>query len=67
MTFLKDDPRPCETLNKLALDHFELVWATLVRQRSPNAFKMGCFGIENWVKKGVFPKLILGHLGCSNG
>ena len=63
MTFLKNDPRPCATLKQVFLDRFELVVAQ-------NALKRACFGTKNGSKMGqrrIFPKLILDHLGCTNG
>ena len=70
MTFLKNDPRPCATLKQVFLDHFELVVPILVLRKSPNALKKGCFGTRNGSRMGqkrVFPKIILDHLGCTNG
>ena len=70
MTFVKKDPRPCVMLKQVFLDCFELVVAHLVLQKSQNALKMGCFGTKNGSKMGqkrIFPKLILDHLGCTNG
>ena len=70
MTFRKNDPRPCATLKQVFLDCFELVVAIWVLQKSQNALKMGCFGTKNGSKMGqkhIFPKLIVDHLGCTNG
>ena len=52
MTFLKNDPRPCATLKKVYLDHFELVVAHFGPPKTQNALKMGCFGTKKWVKNG---------------
>ena len=70
MTFLKNDPRPCATLKQVFLDRFELVVAHFGSLKSQNALKLGCFGTKNGSKMGqkhIFPKLILDHLGCTNG
>ena len=70
MTFLKNDPRPCVMLKQVFLDCFELVVAHFVLRKSQNALKMRCFGTKNGSKMGqnrIFPKLILDHLGCTNG
>ena len=71
MTFLKNDPRPCVMLKQVFLDCFELgVGPILVLRKSQNALKMRCFGTKNGSKMGqkrIFPKLILDHLGCTNG
>ena len=67
MTFLKNDPRPCATLKQVFLHWW---WPILVLRKSQNAFKMGCFGTKSGSKMGqktLFPKLILDHLGCTNG
>ena len=43
--------------------------AILAPPKSQNALKMGCFATKNASKmgqKGVFPKMILDHLGCTN-
>ena len=64
----------------MILDHMEcqhncfwhvlsLLWPVLALLKSQNALKMGCFAIKNGSKmgqKGVFPKMILDHLGCTN-
>ena len=79
LTFLKNDPRPCVMLKQVFLDCFELdlTWTVLslwwpiwVLQKSQNALKMGCVGTKNGSKMGqkrIFPKIILDHLGCTNG
>ena len=74
MTFLKNDPRPCETLKQVFLDCFELVVAHFGPPKIPKCFENGLFWDQKWVKNGskmgqkrIFPNLILDHLGCTNG
>ena len=70
MTFLKNDPTPCATLKQVFLDRFELVVAHFGPPKSQNASKMGCFGTKNGSKMGqkrISPKILLDHLGCTNG
>ena len=70
MTFVKNDPRPCVMLKQVFLDYLSLWWPILVLQKSRNALKMRCFGTKNGSKMGqkrIFPKLILDHLGYTNG
>ena len=46
MTFLKNDPRPCATLNKGFWTILSLWWPILVLRKSQKALKMGCFGTK---------------------
>ena len=70
MTFLKNDPRPCATLKQVILDRFELVVAHFGPPKIPKCLENGLFRDQNGSKMGqkrIFPKIILDHLGCSNG
>ena len=70
MTFLKNDPRPCETLKQVFLDCFELVVAHFGPPKIPKCLENALFGTKNGSKTGqkrIFPNLILDHLGCTNG
>ena len=49
MTFLKNDPRPCATLEQLFLDPFELVVAHFGPPIIPKWLENGLF----WAQKGV--------------
>ena len=56
--------------NKCFWTVLSLWWPILVLRKSQNALKMGCFGSKNGSKMGqkrIFPKIILDHLGCTNG
>ena len=70
MSFLKNDPRPCVMLKQFFWTVLRLWWPILVLRKSQNALKMGCFGTKNGSKMGqkrIYPKLIVDHLGCTNG
>ena len=67
MTFLKNDPRPCATLKQVFLDRFELVVAHFGPPKIPKCLENGLFWDQKWVKKRIFPNLILDHLGCTIG
>ena len=70
LTFLKNDPRPCVMLKQVFWTVLRLWWPILVLRKRQNALKMGCFGTTNGSKMGqkrIFPKLIVDHLGCTNG
>ena len=67
MTFLKNDPQPCATPKQLFLDRFELVVAHFGPPKIPKCLENGLFWDQKWVKKSIFPNLILDHLGCTNG
>ena len=70
---LKDVPHIIKAITKSAFSPFTVLslwWPILVLRKSQNALKMGCFGTKNGSKMGqkrIFPKLILDHLGCTNG
>ena len=63
MTFLKNGPRPCATLKQVFLDRFELVVAQFGPPKIPKCLENG----SKMGQKHIFPKLILDHLGCTNG
>ena len=70
MTFLKNDPRPCATLQQVFLDRFELVVAHFGPPKIPKCLENGMFWDQNGSKMGekrIFPNPILYHLGCTNG
>ena len=70
MTFLKNDPRPCVMLKQVFLGCFQLVVAHFGPPKLPTCLENGLFWDQKWVKNGskrIFPKLILDHLGCTNG
>ena len=70
MTFLKNDPRLCATLKQVFLDRFELVVAHFGPPKIPKCLENGLFWDQNGSKMGqkrIFPKVILDHLGCTNG
>ena len=53
MTFLKKDPRPCETLKQVFLDRFELVVAHFGPPKIPKCLEIGLFWDLKWVKTWV--------------
>ena len=70
MTFLKNDPRPCVMLKQVFLDRFELVVAHYGPPNIPKCLEDALFWTKNGSKMGqkrTFAKLILDHLGCTNG
>ena len=71
MTFLKNDPRPCATLKQVFLDRFELVVAHCGPPKNLKCLENGLFfWTRNGSKMGqkhIFPKIILDHLGYTNG
>ena len=67
MTFFKNDPRPCATLKQVFLDCFELVVAHVGPPKIPKCLENGLFLGPKMGQKRIFPKLILHHLGCTNG
>ena len=67
--FSKVVPTPLGMLKQVFLGRFEPLVARFGPWKIQNALKMGHFGTNNGSKMGqkrVFPKVILGHLGCSN-
>ena len=68
--FSKLVPRPLGMLKQVFLAHFETVVMCFGPWRIPKCLENGLFwGTKNGSKmgqKGVFPKVILDHLGCSN-
>ena len=69
MIFSEVVPRPLGMLKQVFLGRFDPVATGLAHGKSKNALKMGHFGTKNGSKmgqKGVFPKVIPDHLGCSN-
>ena len=55
--------------NKWNAPFLSTLQAILANPKSHNALKMGCFGTKNESKmdqKGVFPKVLLDYLGCTN-
>ena len=67
--FPKNDPRPFMMLKQVVLAHFEPVATGLGSCKIPKCLEMGHFGAKNGSKmgqKGIFPKVIPEHLGCSN-
>ena len=52
MTFLKNDPRPCATLQQVFLDRFELVVAHFGTPKIPKCLETGLFWDQKWVKNG---------------
>ena len=67
LTFLKNDPRPCVTLKQMFLDCFELVVAHFGPLKIPKCLeKLAVLG-PTMGQKCIFPKIILDHLGCTNG
>ena len=72
LTFLKkkNDPRPCVMLKQVFLDRFELVVAHFGPPKIPKCLEIGLFWTKNGSKMGqkrIFPKIVLDHLGCTNG
>ena len=70
MTSLKNDPRPCVMLKQVFLDCFELVVAHFGPPKIQKCLEDALFWDQKWSKMGqkcIFPKLILDHLGCTNG
>ena len=70
MTFLKNHPRPYATLKQVFLEHFQLVVAHFGPPKIPKCLENGLFWDQNGSKMGqkrIFPKVILNHLGCTNG
>ena len=51
MAFLKNDPRPCATLNQVFLHRFELVVAHFDPPKIPK-LENGLFWHQKWVKNG---------------
>ena len=69
MRFSKSDAGPFGMLKEVFLAHFEPVVTPLGPWKIPNALKISRFGNKSGSKmgpKGVFPKVMLDHLGCSN-
>ena len=69
LTFLKNEPRPCVMLKQVFLDCFELVVAHFGPPKIPKCLENGLFWDQKWEmgQKHIFPKIILHHLGCTNG
>ena len=71
MNFLKNDPRPCETLKQVFLDGFELVVAHFGPPKIRKCLENGLFWDQKMgpkmSEKRIFRNLILDHLGCKNG
>ena len=70
MTFLKNDPIPCAKVKRVFLDRFELVVGHFGPPKIPKCLENGLFWDLNGSKMGqkrIFPKVILDHLGCTNG
>ena len=58
MTFLKNDPRPCVTLQQVFLDRFRLVVAHFGPPKIPKCLENGLFWDQKmgqkWVKNAFF-------------
>ena len=71
MSVLKNDPRPCAMLKQVFLDCFELVVAHFGPSIIPKCLENWLFWDQKmgqkWVKNAFFTKVILDHLGCTNG
>ena len=52
MTFFKDDPRPCATLEQVFLDRLELVVAQFGPPKIPKCLENGLFWDQKRVKNG---------------
>ena len=69
-TFLNNDPRPCVMPRQVSLDCLELVVAHFGPPKMLKCLENGLFWDQKRVKNGskrIFPKVIVDHLGCTNG
>ena len=68
--FSKSDPRPFGMLKQVFLARFELLVMHCGPWRMPKCLENGPFWgqkcVKNGAKQGVFPKVILDHLVCTN-
>ena len=67
--FSKSDPRPYGMVKEVVLPILRPLGRVLAHGKGQIALKMGRCGAKNGsklVQKSAFPKVILGHLGCSN-